>query len=850
MKKLSWLLFFITSVLLSQNLEEDIYVATETFIANKNETTLNTLLQKEHYFKTQLKTSDEQLAFVFLQCNKAYYLKEIGHLTQSILSFEDASKRFFNNNLAAISDFDIIESCLKPLGNLYIQINDYTNAISTINNYILLAKTQENAKHQTSGYINLAILYQTIGKHKNAIDILEQANANNNQQKQLLLQLKIKSLIELNNFEKAFLLNNQLQSTFEKHKNNYAVALKQNEVKLAISEFQKAKTLIGNQTFSDRFLAKFYLEEAQLHIINKNDTLAKASLQQALQILLPNQNTNELPDKNLLYAENTFIDIFDVLASIETNRKTALNYLDLSFYVSQLLQNNSTSQENKIQHQATDRLRSETCINLLYNQFKHSGNKNNITKALHYAENNKSGVLKTIASKKLRLQQFPNDTLLIKEFKLLAEQERLTSQLIHAEINNDDTKKLNKISTALNTVSIDLKRLQPEINKKYGRFETNPFSLEKLQKQLNIDKATCLEFFFGREAIFIFKITENDTSFDKIELNEAVSNQIKNFIHLFDNASIINNNIANFTSQAYNLFNLLKIDAIESKNLIIIPDGLLNFVPFEALLHQETNTTQYQNVPFLVKQHNIAYNSSAAFYTQQLQTKNNTNILGIFPVFEGKKQELGYSKDEAEYIKRIFTGEFLLKQEATKQKFLKYANNFGIIHLSTHASSGDFSLPANISFINDTLYLNELYALNLKPNLVVLSACETGIGKLYKGAGAMSMARGFQYAGAENLLFSLWQINDLSTSKIMQLFYENLEISKSAFHANHSSKIGYLNNKNIANFKKSPYYWSAFVYYGKLTKPSKNYTTIYIVFGSIIILFVVFLRRKLKRHAS
>lgn len=71
----------------------------------------------------------------------------------------------------------------------------------------------------------------------------------------------------------------------------------------------------------------------------------------------------------------------------------------------------------------------------------------------------------------------------------------------------------------------------------------------------------------------------------------------------------------------------------------------------------------------------------------------------------------------------------------------------------------------------------------------------------------MSLARGFQFAGAKNLLFSLWQINDLSISKIMQFFYNNYKTPQSVFTANHNSKITYLNDKSISNAKKLPYYW-------------------------------------------
>ena len=192
--------------------------------------------------------------------------------------------------------------------------------------------------------------------------------------------------------------------------------------------------------------------------------------------------------------------------------------------------------------------------------------------------------------------------------------------------------------------------------------------------------------------------------------------------------------------------------------------------------------------------------------------------------------------------------------DATKKDALEQANNYGVLHLSTHASSGTFLMPANIDFVDDKLFLNELYSLNLNTNLVVLSACETGIGKLNKGEGSMSLARGFQYAGIENLIFSLWKINDLSTSQLMTYFYKNYSANQSAFVANHKAKVAYLKDKAISNTKKSPYYWSAFVYYGDLSPEKTSSYSNYVAFAFIglaipLLLWIIIRRRKNGRNA-
>jgi CHAT domain-containing protein len=143
---------------------------------------------------------------------------------------------------------------------------------------------------------------------------------------------------------------------------------------------------------------------------------------------------------------------------------------------------------------------------------------------------------------------------------------------------------------------------------------------------------------------------------------------------------------------------------------------------------------------------------------------------------------------------------------------------------------------------------SELYPLTINPNLVVLSACETGIGKLYKSEGAMSIARGFQFAGAQNLLFSLWKVNDYTTAVFMGDFYKYIKQNDSYFEANAKAKLDFLKNKNITNAKKSPYYWAAFVYYGSLkNKEKSNYWIMGFVIISMLIGGFILFKLTLKR---
>lgn len=855
MKKLCFLLFLISRFAFSQNLEEDIYTATEAFIADQNTSTYIILKKQENVFKSQLNTKDEQLAFVFLLCNKGYYL-QYKIPTEAISSYEDAWIRYNKYELSKLSDYDIIENCLKPLGNLYTKSGDYTNAENIIKQYIFLAEKNNNTTHQIAGAINLSKLYQTIGKHETVLSIIDKALKISNikpEQQQKLENIKNRSLIVSGTIKpnKIIIDDKVINSgSYNDNEIRYQLSLKNRDYKKALSHFHYKYFFLKRDTLSSRTKAKLDVEEAQLHYILNDYKKASGKLKNAFYTLIPNFKSKELPKKEDLYADNTFIDIFDLLALVQPNAKQALHCYKLSDYVSTLLYNNLTSQESKISNLAENRIRSEKQIELLFSEYKKNRNSSYLKDALQSAENTKALILKDVFKKKSLLEQFPNDLLLIKEHELLQEQERITNLLINEQLGNSQASNINSLSKQLNNVSIELKSIKKDIHKIYPQSNKPIIDIEKIQQKLKIDDATLVEYFYGNKAIYQFIISPNSMAFNKIDLNETNKKDIKTFNSLFEDASTINNNILAFTKQAFNLYKLLDFDELSSaKNVIIIPDGLLNFTPFEALLTSNTESTIYSKMPFLIKKQTILYNTNIAFYLNDSKTRDKPNVLGVFPVFDGTNQKLIHSIKEANYIKNEITSTLLMNEEASKNNFITNAPNFNTLHLSTHAVAGSFTNPASISFYDENMTLNELYSLHLNTDLVVLSACETGVGKVYKSEGAMSIARGFQYSGAKNILFTLWQINDLSTSQIMKSFYKDYSKHQSAYIANHNSKLDYLQNETISNSKKSPYYWSAFTYYGSLNQPKQNNRYILLlVFGSFFFFVILCYKKRTKKQ--
>lgn len=831
----------------SQTLEDKIYEVTDAFNLTKSTEALTTLNNSITSFEAQLSTTDDYLAFVNLLLNKAHYLKANNNNTKAINSYEKAFL-LYNNKVASVYKYNIVDYCLIPLGVLYNEIGDHTAAENIIKTYISLAEKNKNNTQRVAGAINLSRLYQTIGRHQLAIDIanyglnIKQAST---LQKNKLKLIKSRSEARLNKKAK-FINNGDIVLNFktqsiEALEMAYEIAIQKKDYVLALKIFKNLKGLKTNVLSSANSLSKIHIEEAQLYLLLKQPEDTKKSLKSALKLLIPNYSSKAMPLETDLYPENAFIGIFDLFAEIQTNSKKAIEYYNLSFYVSDLLTENITSQEGKLIVLNEKRKRSEETLNILYYLQNNSDDTKYTLEALQLCERYKASVLKETISKKNLLKEHPKDSLLITQQKLLNNQEQIINKLTRAPFTNFTQDQKLELREQLSSINIELKDLKSIIDKKYATNPKASLDISKLNTKLIKDQSTLVNYFYGKNALYQIIVSDKATAFNKILLNDVNTKAIKTFIKYFDNPSAINNNIPKYTGDAHSLYKLLKLNEVkDKKNLIIIPDGFLNFIPFDALLTTKTESKTFESMPFFVKSHTAVFNSNVSLYIKDNSTKVKHSVLGVFPVFKNTSQELIYSIDEAKNIKKEIESTLLMHNQATKSNFLKQANKYSILHLSTHGTSGDFFEPAQIAFMDQPVSTAELYGLNLNPELVVLSACETGVGEIKRGEGVLSIARGFQYAGAKRVLYSLWQISDLSTSQIMTSFYKQLDNSKSISYANQQSKLNYINNEDIKNLKKSPYYWSAFTLYGSFDKVNET-NNLWLIIGLSFVIMLLLL---------
>ena len=863
-KRYCYILFFSTIILFGQRQEDKIYLAIDSFIAHPSPKALQNLTNTEtSFWKNQnSKTKDELLAVVVLNCNKAYYENQFGQTEKAIASYEKAWQIYEKNKL---KDYDIIEYCLKPLGNLYTVLGDYDSAENTIKQYFYIVNTSKNypeaQKQKFAAILNLSNVYQSSGKISLAIELLEstlKTEQLSNAQKGILWNnlgnnywLGLKQLVLIKNSpddaEKAFessikyLKNEKGQSeTLSNSYRNLASMNRQwQRFEIANSYLEKAEKLfLETPNQQPRKLAKLYYEKALLLFDEQKYDESAKQVQAIFKILIPNYNSkNTLPNQNQLYAETVLIDVLDLQAEIfskQNQSKKALEAFSLSFDIEDLLMNVLVYENSKIITQIRTRNRTEKCISIYDELFKKENKIQYLEKAFQLSERSKSGILKGYRS---------NIKIATAEEKSLLQQLQNLNNEILKEQQKGDLATISNINSAIkkqNEFMLSLKRIQTKnLNYIPENCDTKAL-LSKLEK----DKTVMVYYFVGLEEIYYFTLQNKKIALNHFNITDTAIPQIMGFIEYFGNSNNINDDISGYNRIGKKVFDMMKLpkNAIY-KNLIIIPDGILNFLPFEALITQESSTTNFAKMHYLLHDFKIAYNSSASNYLNSKSvSKSEKTVLGIFPIFEKTAYELTYSKKELESIQSNFKGEYLENSDASFSNFKNNANQYSILHLSTHASSGDVETPASIKFYDQEILYSELYNLTLNPDLVVLSACETGIGKLYKGEGAMSIARGFQFAGAQNLLFSLWKVNDYTTSIFMADFYKNIKNNVPYFEANTNAKLDFLNNKSIPNAKKSPYYWSSFVYYGSISpeEKSSNYMLYIISFLAVIALFLIF----------
>ncbi|WP_271765169.1 CHAT domain-containing protein [Aquimarina algiphila] len=430
-----------------------------------------------------------------------------------------------------------------------------------------------------------------------------------------------------------------------------------------------------------------------------------------------------------------------------------------------------------------------------------------------------------------------------------------------------DSMRINKFTDLVFSYTKKKDSLMKEIEFQYPKYhqlkyDASVISVTEIQKRIP-EKTTLLEYFVTDTSTYAFMISKHIFSVEEIQTTSS-----KEKIIQFRNA-ITSKNIERYTKIGRELYLQLiapmPIDKY-NKHLIIIPDRMLWHLNFDLLLTEDSENQNPKKLPYFVKKQMISYaNSADLFFTDKTRKTDvlneclafsfsndddsfSTNQVISMNTLRNTKDNLPGARKEIKAISDIVGGAYFYGKHAIESNFKKNANRYAVIHMAVHGEI-DNKQPENSklhftqvegSNQDNYLYNQEIYGLEIPAELAVLSACNTGAGKISGGEGIMSLGRAFQYAGTKSLLLTNWEVSDETTPVLMKNFYVNLEKGMNKAEALQQAKLQYLEETNV--YQAAPFYWGGFYLIGdtgSIDLVSNRYMDTFFPIGIVLILVLL-----------
>ncbi len=464
--------------------------------------------------------------------------------------------------------------------------------------------------------------------------------------------------------------------------------------------------------------------------------------------------------------------------------------------------------------------------------------------AFQYSEKSKADVLKKWMQ--YTEKQINSD----KRQALLIAKEKVEQIIFQEEAKGSLANKIILNNAYAQQYDLQQRLKTKEIAKK---IKSDFINIENLQSQLT-DSQSLVNYHLTENAIFIFHITNQDFRIVEMLKSPSFENQLIEFYNSIRTRPDLNAQpdmvFANYTALAFEFYHLLIAPIAEElhKEVIIIPDKLLIYLPFEVLLNQKAKASfLFKEHSYLLHHYDFSYAYAAELWLNMRQhqsSQKHTRLLTIAPIFDKQTNQrpLAYNIPEAKSIQRITWTKPLIGLCAQEIDFKKLANQYAIIHFSTHGEVNNlypefsylaFATPRDTSE-DGRLYAAEIYNLSLNAELVFLSACQTNLGKYYSGEGLISLARAFTFAGAKSIVASLWSIDDAQTRYIVQSTYQQFKNRTKKNKALAEAKRQYL--LNTEQIYAHPYYWSGLILIGDDVPLTLSSSFFFFIFWGVVIL--------------
>jgi CHAT domain-containing protein/Tfp pilus assembly protein PilF len=385
-------------------------------------------------------------------------------------------------------------------------------------------------------------------------------------------------------------------------------------------------------------------------------------------------------------------------------------------------------------------------------------------------------------------------------------------------------------------------------NPRYSQVDPKPLTLEEIQKQDLGEDTALLEYALGKERSFLFVVTHEGLSSYVLPNAGRIAERVRALRTALEREDLLTR--GTYREAAYQLYQDLVAPAsavLKGKSdLVIVPDRALYYVPFEALLDEEAGDRSYSDLSYLLRKYAISYVPSASVLAGLRAPRAD-------PVAADRKRLAAFAPFAAETGRRAqpspaerrMTGWNLLPLPASSREVAKIAalysgsalkffagdasesnvtHNPAVaaaerLHFATHAQSderhpelsGLVLAPGEGKRDDGLLQVHEIFNLKLSADLVVLSACQTALGKEVTGEGLVGLTRAFFYAGVPSVVVSLWNVVDGPTPDLMLSFYEDLDRLGSRARALQQAKLTMISKRGYAH----PAYWAPFILVGE-----------------------------------
>jgi CHAT domain-containing protein len=402
------------------------------------------------------------------------------------------------------------------------------------------------------------------------------------------------------------------------------------------------------------------------------------------------------------------------------------------------------------------------------------------------------------------------------------------------------------------------------------KYNTNVVSMDEITKIIG-KNSNYLNYVVSDTILYIFLVNKSNRKLFSVRTDSSFFNKIMTLKNILNFPAVnghAKEEFLTFQETAYELYKILLQPVIKylvSDRLVISPDNILSYMPFETLLTRKSHKDDllYRDLPFALHDLKISYTYSVTLMRESMRKGRSfkNTLIAFAPVYPkeinidslmlnrqagtGLLYDLPYARQEAKFVADLLHGDLYTENNALESVFKSKAGLYDIVHLSMHTILNDrYPMSSKMIFSHEndppndgSLNTWEIYGIPLKSKMVVLSSCNTGCGKMHSGEGIMSLARGFIYSGSESVVMSLWEVNDKSGTDIMEMFYRYLKGGRKKSDALRKARIEFLKNAN--QLQSHPYFWSTLIVYGNNNALFISKTSVLLILSVVVAIIVL-----------